>query len=735
MEDKITIGIKGMHCAACANTIEKSLKKTKGILNASVNFTVEKATVEYDPKLVDISGIKKAVEKAGYSAVERKETNKHDHEKMIREKEIRYQKKMFFLALVLSIPIFVISFKDYFLPNLVLPFVSNEIWLFILVTPVQFIAGYQFYKGAWAGLKSLSANMDTLIVVGTSAAYFYSVAVTFFISGHVYYDTAALIIMFILLGRLLETIAKGKTSEAIKKLMKLQPKTAKIIRNGKEMEIPIKDVVIGDIVIVKPGGKIAVDGVVIGGHSSVDESMITGESIPVEKKKGDKVISATINKHGSLKFRATKIGKDTMLAQIIKMVEEAQMSKAPIQRLADTVSSYFVPIVILIAIVSFAVWYSIQPEFLFAFTIFISVLIVACPCALGLATPTAIMVGTGKGAEKGILIKGGGALEQAHKMNTIIFDKTGTLTKGEPEVTDIVVYGKNKKDMVLKLAAIAEKDSEHVLADAIVNKAKARKIKVPNADSFKAVPGHGVKARYGRKNILIGNRKMMLDSKVKIKDFEEKINELEKEGKTVMLLAVNKKLIGLIAVADTLKEYSKEAIQILKNMGIEVIMITGDNKRTAEAIARKVGIEKVLAQVLPEDKANEVKKLQRERKRVGFVGDGINDAPAITQADTGIAIGSGTDVAIESGDIVLIKEDLRDVVSAILLSKKTVGKIKQNLFWAFFYNISFIPIAAGILYPSFGILFNPILAAVAMAFSSVSVVGNSLLLKRYNLKI
>jgi len=645
------------------------------------------------------------------------------------EIEIRNLKILVAFSLILGLLTFIFSFVT------VIPFLHNNVWLFLLSTPVQFIGGWRFYKGTWDAIKQKIANMDVLIAVGTSAAWIYSTLVTFFpkiFAGEVYFDTAALIIAFILLGKLLEDIAKGKASEAVRKLMDLQPRMAKVIREGVEVEIPVEQVEVGDMVIVRPGEKIPVDGKVIEGYSSVDEKMITGESIPDEKKVGDEVIGATINKTGMLKFKATKVGADTTLSQIIKLVEEAQISRAPIQRLADVIAAYFVPAVIAIGTISFLLWYFIgRASFIFAFTTFIAVLIIACPCALGLATPTAILVGTGKGAENGILIKGGENLEKAYKIQTIVFDKTGTLTKGEPSVTDIIAIGEHSEKEVLKFAAIAEKGSEHPLGEAITKKAKEEKIEVPNPTHFEAIPGQGVKARYGEKEILFGNRHLMEVNGIPTENFEEKIRALEEEGKTVMLIAVNKKAAGIIGVADTLKEYSEEAVKQLQKMGLEVILLTGDNPRTANAIAKNLGIKRALAEVLPGDKAKVIKGLQGEGKVVAMVGDGINDAPALAQADVGVAIGSGTDVAIETGGIILIKEDLRDVVTAIQLSKRTMSKIKQNLFWAFFYNIAFIPIAAGILYPLFGILLNPVFAAIAMAASSVTVVTNSLLLRRF----
>lgn len=586
--------------------------------------------------------------------------------------------------------------------------------------------------------------MNTLIAVGTSAAYLYSVVATLFPSffdaagmkPDVFFDTSALIIVLILFGRLLEARAKGQTSEAIKKLMGLQPKTARIIRKGKETDIPVEEVLVGDTVVVRPGEKIPVDGVVKEGKSAVDESMITGESIPVKKEPGDEVIGATINKTGSFKFQATKVGKDTALAQIIKLVQDAQGSKAPIQRLADVISSYFVPIVISFAIATFVIWFNFGPfpSLTFALLTFVAVMIIACPCALGLATPTAVMVGTGKGAENGILIKGGESLETAHKLDTIVFDKTGTLTKGEPEITDLVSINAHSEEEILKHAASAEKVSEHPLGDAIIKSAIERKIELRDPKDFKAIEGHGIEARVDSRNVLLGNIKLMKDRGIDIKELEKKAEEFASDGKTPIYVSLDGKSAGLIAVADPLKESSVEALEKLKKLGLEIVMLTGDNRKTAEAIARKAGIERVLPEVLPEDKVHEIKKLQSEGRRVAMVGDGINDAPALAQADVGIAIGSGTDVAMEASDITLIKGDLRGVASAIELSKRTIRVIKQNLFWAFFYNIAGIPVAAGVLYPFFGILLNPIFASAAMAFSSVSVVSNSLRLRRVKLR-
>jgi Cu+-exporting ATPase len=608
--------------------------------------------------------------------------------------------------------------------EMLMDFPNRKLILFLLTTPVQFYAGWQFIKGAFAAARNKTTNMDTLVAVGTLSAYLYSVATTFFVLGDSYFEVAALLITFILLGKLLEARAKGKTNEAIKKLMGLRAKTARVIRKGKEIQLPIEEVKVGDIILVKPGEKIPVDGVVTKGSSSVDESMISGEPIPVEKNIGDEVVGSTINKHGSFEFKTTQVGEGTFLAQIIKLIEEAQGSKAPIQRIADKISSIFVPTVIVISLITFITWFFFfHATFIFSLLMAVAVLVIACPCALGLATPTAIMVGTGRGAENGILIKSGEALETAYKLDTVVFDKTGTLTYGKPVVTDV----SDGKD-VLSIAASLENLSEHPLAEAIVARAKTEKLKLNETKGFKAIPGFGIEGEVNSKKYFFGNRRLMEREGIPASNFETELTAFENEGKTAMILAEKGKIVGIVAVADTLKENSKEAVETLKSMGIETVMITGDNKRTAEAIAQKTGITKVLADVLPEDKAHEVKKLQKEGKIVAMVGDGINDSVALTQADIGIALGSGTDIAMESGDIVLIKDDLRDVINAIKLSRATMSKIRQNLFWALFYNVIGIPIAAGI-FASAGLVLRPEFAGLAMALSSVSVVSNSLLLR------
>jgi Cu+-exporting ATPase len=747
---KITTPIKGMTCAACAARVQKVLSSMNGVISASVNLATEKATIDYIPSQVNIRDFKKTVKDIGYDIIEiEKGEDIVEKEKQEREKEYKKLRLKFIVGAAMTLPILLLVFsKMAGIPIFAkIPMRVNFLIQFIIATPIQFWVGWQFYKGAITAARHRTTNMNTLIAVGTSAAYCYSVIATFYpslfeikgYSAEAYFDTSAAIIILILLGRLLEARAKGQTSEAIKKLMGLQAKTARIIKNGQEIDLPVEEVEIGDMILVRPGEKIPVDGIVNEGYSSVDESMISGESIPVEKKVGDKVIGATINKTGSFKFEATNVGRDTMLSHIVNMVQEAQGSKPSIARLADRISSVFVPVVMALAAITFIIWYLFGPEpsFTYALLNFIAVLIIACPCALGLATPTSIMVGTGKGAENGILIRGGEALETAHKINIIVFDKTGTLTKGKPEVTDIIVGagfdlpGVLTENDILMLAASAEKGSEHPLGEAIVNKAKERGIELRSPVDFQAVPGRGIRAKINGKKVSLGNENFMEDERINIGELAKKAGQLSGEGKTSMYVASDGFAAGIIAVADTLKEHSVDAVKSLHKLGIKVVMITGDNRKTAEAIAGLTGIDRVFAGVLPQDKAKTIKKLQEEGGVVAMVGDGINDAPALAQADVGIAIGTGTDVAMEASDITLIGGDLRGVVASISLSKATIKNIKQNFFWAFAYNIVLIPVAAGALFPFFGILLNPIFAAAAMGISSVTVVTNALRLRRF----
>ncbi|MDO8648881.1 MAG: heavy metal translocating P-type ATPase [Candidatus Peregrinibacteria bacterium] len=738
---RVTLSITGMHCSSCSALITRKLKKTPGVEEANVNYGANKARIRFDPAHVNEQGLIAAVKAAGYGAVIANEQDR-ESEKKRRQEEIGMYRRKFWIGLVLSLPMLGFMVLSFLPPSgiyeVIMPFMG--LISLILATPVQFWLGYGFYRGFWSTLKMGTFSMDSLIAIGTSTAYFYSlynfIARTLVLGTpfgemrDLYFEVAALLITFVLLGKWLEARAKGSTSEAIQKLMGLQAKTARVLRNGQTVDVPMEDVQAGDIVIVRPGEKIPVDGVVTKGLTSVDESMLTGESIPIEKKEGDRVFGATMNGHGSIEFRAEKVGAETALAQIIRFVEDAQGSKAPIQAFADWISSWFVPAVIAIAIITFAAWMFLGAGLTFALLAFVSVIVIACPCAMGLATPTSIMVATGKGAEHGILIRGGEPLEAAKKINTIVFDKTGTLSKGKPEVTDIVALKGGKED-ILRIAASLEQGSEHPLAESIVKHAKEKGMALTDSEQFKAIPGHGVEGSIDRKMYSLGNRKLMEKIGVSSLDAETKLKSLEDEGKTAMLLADGKHILGIIAVADTLKETSKEAVERLKRMGIEVYMITGDNKRTALALARQVGIQHVLAEVLPEEKANEVKKLQIQGKSVAMVGDGINDSPALAQANLGIAMGSGTDIAMETGGIVLVKNDLRDVVTAIKLSRATVGKIKQNMFFALFFNVIGIPIAAGAL-STLGLVLRPELAGLAMAFSSVSVVTNSLLLKGFH---
>jgi Cu+-exporting ATPase len=732
-----------MTCSSCAQNIEKAVKKLEGVVMANVNIATEKLNISYEPQSVRVSEVKKAIEKAGYKAIEEKDTTE-DVDKLRKEKEIRTLWRKFIVSAIFAIPLVYFTMGHMLgfpLPAAIDPMMNPlnfGLIQIVLVIP-SVIAGYKFYTVGFKALIRKSPNMDSLIAIGTSAAVIYGVFAVVQISrgyteyaDDLYFEAAAVIITLILLGKYLESVTKGKTSEAIKKLMGLAPKTATIIQDGKEMEISIEEVEVGDIIIVKPGEKMPVDGKVVEGITSVDESMLTGESIPVEKNIGDDIIGASINKNGTIKYKATKVGKDTALAQIIKLVEDAQGSKAPIAKMADIISGYFVPVVIVLATVSALAWYFIGGQTtVFALTIFISVLVIACPCALGLATPTAIMVGTGKGAENGVLIKSGAALETTHKIRTIIFDKTGTITEGKPKVTDIVVANDVKQEDLLQLTASAEKGSEHPLGEAIVKDAEEKGLEFKKVEKFNAIPGHGIEVIIDGKAVLAGNRKLMVERRIDIDKLEAASDKLAEEGKTPMYIAIDNSIAGIIAVADTVKENSKRAIEKLHEMDIKVAMITGDNKRTAAAIAKQVGIDIVLAEVLPEDKASEVKKLQAEGKNVAMVGDGINDAPALAQADIGIAIGSGTDVAMESADIVLMRSDLMDVPTAIQLSKSTIRNIKENLFWAFAYNTAGIPVAMGVLYLFGGPLLSPIFAAAAMSLSSVSVLLNALRLKRF----
>jgi Cu+-exporting ATPase len=725
--------------------LEKTVAAIDGILKIRVNATAGTIELEYIPGQIGMRDIRRTIEKAGFRLPHQAEGRSAiDIEKEARAKELAELRTKLVASAVLSAIVLIGSFQDMLPVAAVVPRQTMWIILFLLTTPVQFWAGRHFYQNAWASLKHGSTNMNTLVVVGTSAAYGYSTVLTFFPSalghyvshGGAYFDTSAVIITLILFGKYLEARAKSRAGEAIKKLMGLQPRTARVMREGREQDIPIEDVESGDLLIVRPGEKISVDGIIRSGYSTIDESMLTGESLPVDKKIGDPVIGATINKTGTFTFEATKVGKDTMLSQIIRMVQEAQGSKAPIQRLADYISSIFVPAVISIGVITFGLWYVFGPaetRFTFALVNFIAVLIIACPCAMGLATPTAIMVGTGKGAEHGILFKNAESLERAQKIDTIVLDKTGTLTRGEFRVTDIIGNGMSERD-ILFFAGSAEKGSEHPLGEAIVRATLDKDIPLDQSDEFEALPGHGIHTKVNGKDVLLGNGLLMKDSGISIEKLEGPADALSTHGKTPMFVAIDGKVAGIIAVADTLKEHSKEAVRNLKALGLEVAMLTGDNRLTAQAIADELGITRVLAEVLPQDKMETVRILQAEGRIVAMVGDGINDAPALTQADVGIAIGTGTDVAIEASDVTLIKDDLRVVASAMRLSRRTMKTIKMNLFWAFFYNVIGIPIAAGVLFPLLGSrgLLNPMYASAAMAFSSVSVVSNSLRLKRFN---
>jgi P-type Cu+ transporter len=757
MAKKTSLQITGMHCASCSTLIERSLSKKKGVSTANVNYANNKAQISYDEDIVSEKDLMDTITKQGYGAIsenkkvnhngkheDEHESGEHDHNSVSinpQETYLKTVKRTFVLSVIFGLPLFYISMGQMMgFPQPNINFLTNITIQFVLTTIIMYVNKPIYISG----LKKLIArnpNMDSLIETGTLAAYFYSLVIFFRLLNnpaeasmeHVYFESAGLILVFISLGKYLEELTKGRTSQAIKKLIGLQAKTALVIKGDLEIVTPIEKLVVGDIIKIKPGGKIPTDGEIIDGHSTIDEKMLTGESMPVEKKKGEMVIGATINKTGMIKIKAVKVGEDTMLSQIVKTVEEAIGSKAPIQLLADRVSFYFVPGVFIIAIATFIIWMLLGQSFVFALTAFVSVLIIACPCSLGLATPTAVMMGTGLAAQHGILMKNSKALETANKIDVFVFDKTGTLTVGEPEVTDVIAIEADEK-AVLGIAASIEQHSEHPLAEAVVQSAKNKKIKLKDTTKFENLAGQGVTAKLNNKTLLLGNRSMMNDNKIKFDKYEEQIMKLENEGKTTVILASDKKIIGLIAIADVMKKETPEAIAKLKKMGKQVWMLTGDNKRVAEAIAKDLHLDGLLSDVLPHQKAEKIKQLQEKEGRVAMVGDGINDAPALAQSDLGIAMASGTDIAMETGDIVLIKNNLNSVINAIDISQYSLNKIKQNLFWAFFYNSIGIPIAAGVLYPFIGILLNPAVAALAMAFSSVSVVTNSLTMKFYKTK-
>lgn len=729
INEKVILKIGGMTCVMCVKAIEEALGKLEGISDVTVNLTAEKAYVTYNPELTTITDMKNAIEDLGYQYLGVEGEEAEELEEELRIKDLKAKRNRMLVGFGFGIPLEALTYISINLP------ISLSLFI-LIVSIIPFIyVSYPIFSAGFRSLRHKNLDMDVMYSMGIGVAYLASFLGTFSLvltPQFLFYGTALILAAFLTLGRYLETRAKGRTSTAIKNLMGLQAKTAIVIRNDEEIEIPIEDVQMNDVVVVKPGEKIPADGEVVSGESYVDESSITGEPIPVFKDAGKTVVGGTINQNGILRFKALKIGKDTMLAQIIKLVEDAQGSKPPVQRLADTAVSYFIPTVLTIAIAAFIFWYFISgTTLLFALTVLISILVIACPCALGLATPTAVTVGIGRGAEFGILVKNGEALEISEKLTTILFDKTGTLTKGKPEVTDIVTIGIGNEDL-LKLSASVEKNSQHPLAEAVVRKAQTENIELPESLNFDTFGGKGVKATVSDKEVFIGNRALFKDKNITVPaDTEEKLSKFENEGKTAVLIAIDNDLSGIIAIADTLKETTKDAIEGLKKMNLKVVMITGDNKRTANAIAKQVGIDNVIAEVLPQDKSEEVKRLQEAGEVVAFVGDGINDAPALAQSDVGLAIGSGTDVAIESGEIVLIKDDIMDAVAGVQLSKKVMGRIKQNLFWAFAYNVVLIPVAAGALYPFFGITFRPEFAGLAMALSSVSVLSLSLLLKGY----
>ncbi len=741
--ETVTLSVQGMSCAACVRRVQTALSKVPGVMEASVNFAAERATVQFASGAVTVGDLSRAVEGAGYRLIQAEGEDALQRERGVREAHLGGLRRKFTIGVLLLVPIMALCYWDHLGLGRLLPLdrQANFIIQLLLQSPIQFWVGWQFYRGAWAAARHRAADMNSLIAVGTTAAYGYSVAATFFpglfspqgLAAEVYYDTAGMITVIILLGRFLESRARGRTSEAIERLMGLQPKTARVIRDGRELELSADQVQVDDTVLVRPGERIPVDGVVLEGYSSVDESMVTGESIPVEKTAGDGVIGATLNKTGAFKFRATKVGRETVLAQIVRMVQEAQGSKPPIARLADVIAGYFVPAVFGAAALTFIIWslWGPAPSLNYALLNFVAVLIIACPCALGLATPTSIMVGTGRGADTGVLIRGGEALETAHQLDTIVLDKTGTLTRGEPSVTDVAADPGVGEDEVLRLAASAERGSEHPLGEALVRRARELGLSLEDPSAFEAIPGQGIEAVVGDGRILLGNAGLMERRDIPLGALAQRADTLSGQGKTPMFVAVDGRAVGVIAVADTLKEESRPAVAALRRMGLEVIMLTGDNSRTAEAIARQVGIDRVVAELMPDAKAGEIKGLQSQGKKVGMVGDGINDAPALAQADVGIAIGTGTDVAMESSDITLMKGDLGGVVTAITLSRATIRNIKQNFFWAFAYNVILIPVAAGALFPAFGILLNPIFAAVAMGLSSITVVSNALRLRRF----
>ena len=736
---RLDVPISGMHCAGCAGRIEKALQELAGVQQAQVNFATEKATVYYDPEALNRHAISRKIEAVGYAVPDADPDDPVDHERLARTAEIRDLSRKFVVSLALSLPVMLGSMPALFpwTPD----WLQQPYVLLVLATPVQFWVGWPFYQGTWAALKQKSADMSTLIALGTSAAYLYSAAVAFLpqafiglgVGTHVYFDTAVMILTLIILGRLLEARARGQTSEAIRKLMGLQARTARVWRGGETVDIPVREVVIDDLVLVRPGEKVPVDGVITEGHSTLDESMLTGESLPLDKAAGDPVFGATLNRTGGFTLRATRVGRDTVLAQIVRLVEEAQGSKAPIQRLADEVARVFVPAVVGVALLTFAAWllWGPRPALAFALLNFVAVLIIACPCALGLATPTAIRVGTGKGAELGILFKSSPALETAHKLQTVVFDKTGTLTQGQPSVTDIAAHNGFAESEVLRLAASAEQASEHPVAQAMLAAARADGLELEAARDAEALPGQGMSAQVGAQSVLIGNHALMQQAGVSMGKLDEIAERLAGDGKTPVFVALDRRAAGIIAIADTLKSHAREAVDALRRLDLEVLMLTGDHRRSAQTVARQLGIDTVLAEVMPDQKAAQVKQLQAQGKRVAVVGDGINDAPALAQADVGIAIGSGTDVALAAADVTLVSGDVRGVATAMQLSRRTMRTIRQNLFWAFIYNLLGVPVAAGVLYPVFGVLLNPALAAAAMALSSVSVVCNSLRLRRF----